>query len=117
MKKMFALIALVAVAVVAVADVIKIDMADYGTSYTITNGAGSVQYKTVLIKYDNASTNTVTFSKTDANATFQIDTEVSSNAAAASDIWENPYTIPFEACDVFVVGTTDTNIVLEIITE
>jgi hypothetical protein len=108
---------LMGLAITCVAGVIKLDMAPQGTSYSITNGAGSVEYKTVLIKYDGASTNTVTFSKTDANGTFLIGSTSATNAAAATDVWENSYTIPFELNDVFVIGTTDTNLVLEIITE
>jgi hypothetical protein len=117
MKKTFIGFIAVLVAIAAFAETYTISMGDTGTSYSITNGAGTRQFKTVLIQYLAASTNTVTLSKITGTGTFVIGTEASTNAAATTDVWENDYTIPFEAGDIFKVASTDTNCVIEIITE
>jgi len=92
------------------------DMADYGTTLSITNAtADPVHFSTALIKYDGASTNTITFSKAYDGITYQFDTENSSSTTAASDVWENPYKIPFYPSEVLVIGTTDTNVVIQLI--
>jgi len=122
MKKITALIAMIVIAALGAFAVnvttgpAVYDMASYGTTLSVTNASSAVvHFATALIAYDNKSTNTVSFSKIDGGTTFLMDTEVSSSTTATTDVWENPFDVPFYPGDVLKIGTTDTNIVINLI--
>lgn len=104
----------------------NIDMADYGTSVTITNDAASTRagygrgltMGDVLISYDGASTNTITFDVTLASgATYRIGSDSVTNTVAPKSDARDLIPRVLKNGEAWVITTTDTNVVMNIIIE
>ena len=89
--------------------VLAFDMADYGTSRTITNEAASATMGDVLITYDAATTNTITFDVILADGiTYRIGSSAVVNAQydSARDL----IPMALKSGEKWKISTTDTNV-------
>ena len=92
------------------------NMNTYGTALTVTNNTGEVVYfDLALIKYNAGATNAVTFSKISGGVTYLLETKSSTNSSAATAIWEPSVRVPFYPFDVLSIGTTATNMAINIV--
>ena len=111
MKKSIAILLIAITAICGAA--FALDMADYGTSVTITNSAASATMGDVLITYDSASTNTIYFDVILADGiTYRIGSSSVSNATydSATDL----IAVPLKAGEAWKISTTITNVNLNI---
>jgi len=116
MKKLFSLMILSALIVCGASAATAprtVDMADYGTSLTITNAAASSTMGTVLITYDAASTNTIYFDVILADGiTYRIGSDSVSNEVYSDALTLIPVTL--KDGEKWKISTTITNVNLNI---
>ena len=111
MKKSIAILILAVAAIGLTAK--ALDMADYGTSVTITNAATSATMGNVLITYDAATTNTLYFDVILADGiTYRIGSAAVSNETY--DSVTDLIAVPLKAGEKWKISTTDTNVNLRI---
>lgn len=85
------------------------DMADYGTTRSITNLAASATMGDVLITYDSTATNTITFDVILADGvTYRLGS--SSVTGATYDSARDLIPIALTTDEVWLITTTDTNV-------
>jgi len=108
MKKLIALITLVCALGICAETLTAIDLADYGTTASITNAASVASTLTYArITYDAATTNTLAVYVTKGGVDWQLGSSTVSNAQYANlDLSD----IVYKAGDVLKITTTDTNV-------